>query len=339
MTIFTTDLKSTMEKLITAFPQNILEAFAIAESKSFKQPTNSIHSIIICGMGGSGIGGKIVAQWIEDEAKIPVIILNDYSLPKFVDKHSLVIGSSYSGNTEETLAAVYDAHNLGAHIIGICSGGDLKTFCEKEAHDHIVVPGGNPPRTAIAFSIVQLINIFVQLGIISKNSLEEIKIGQQLLLKEATSIHAIAKELASFLNEKVGIFYAGPNYEGVAIRARQQFNENSKLLCWHHVIPEMNHNELVGWGGGDDRFAVVFFNTKDLIPRNQKRYDISKDIISKRGAKIMELDAIGDSQIQRSLYLINLVDWASYYLAEIKGVDIMDIKVIDFLKSELANFK
>jgi glucose/mannose-6-phosphate isomerase len=101
----------------------------------------------------------------------------------------------------------------------------------------------------------------------------------------------------------------------------------------------MNHNELVGWGGGDDRFAVVFFNTKDLIPRNQKRYDISKDIISKRGAKIMELNAIGNSQIQRSLYLINLVDWASFYLAEIKGVDIMDIKVIDFLKNELANFK
>ncbi len=328
-----------MEKLITAFPQNILEALSIADKQTFKQPTNTIQHIVICGMGGSGIGGKIVAQWIQDEAKVPVITLNDYTLPKFVNKNTLLIGSSYSGNTEETLAAIYDAHKLGAHIIGICSGGDLKTFCEKENFDHIIVPGGNPPRSAIAFSIVQLINIFVQLGIIGEDNLEEIKIGQKLLLKEASSIHKIAKELAAFLHSKVGIFYAGPNYEGVAIRARQQFNENSKFLCWHHVIPEMNHNELVGWGGGDDRFAVVFMNTKDLNPRNQKRYDISKDIISKRGAKIMELDAIGDSQIQRSLYLINLVDWASYYLAEIKGVDIMDIKVIDFLKGELANFK
>ncbi len=339
MTIFTTDLKSPMEKLITAFPQNILDAITIAESASFKQPTNPIQNIIICGMGGSGIGGKIVAQWIENEAKIPVIILNDYSLPKFVDNHSLVIGSSYSGNTEETLSAIYEAHSLGAHIIGICSGGELETFCKKENYDFVIVPGGNPPRSAIAFSIVQLINIFIQLGIISKNNLEEIKIGQQLLLNEESSIHAIAKELATFLSGKVGVFYAVSNYEGVAIRARQQFNENSKLLCWHHVIPEMNHNELVGWGGGDDRFAVVFLNTKDLIPRNQKRYDISKDVISKRGAKIMELDAVGESQIQRSLYLINLVDWASFYLSEIKGVDIMDIKVIDFLKSELANFK
>jgi glucose/mannose-6-phosphate isomerase len=328
-----------MEKLITAFPQNILEALAIAENQTFKQPSNTIQNIVICGMGGSGIGGKIVAQWIQDEAQVPVTILNDYTLPKFVNKHSLIIGSSYSGNTEETLAAIYDAHNIGAHIIGICSGGELKSFCEKENYDHIIVPGGNPPRTAIAFSIVQLINIFVQLGIIGENNLEEIKLGQQLILKESTPIHTIAKELASFLVGKVGVFYSGPNYEGVAIRARQQFNENSKLLCWHHVIPEMNHNELVGWGGGDDRFAVVFFNTKDLIPRNQKRYDISKDIISKRGAKIMEVDAIGESQIQKSLYLINLVDWASFYLAEIKDADIMDIKVIDFLKSELANFK
>lgn len=327
-----------MEKLISAFPQNILDALDIALAVHFKKPSNEVRNIVICGMGGSGIGGKIVAEWIQDEIKIPVLLLHDYTLPKFVDKHSLVIGSSYSGNTEETLQAIYDAHKLGSHIIGICSGGELKSFCEKGNHDFIVVPGGNPPRSAIAFSIVQLTNIFVRLGFIAPKNLDEIKQGQELIQKESETIHHEAKKLAALLNTKVGIFYAGPNYEGVAVRARQQFNENAKMLCWHHVIPEMNHNELVGWGGGDNRFVAVFLNTNDLIPRNKKRYDITKDLISKKDAEVFEITAKGDTQIQRSLYLINLVDWSSYYLSEIKKVDIMDIKVIDFLKDELSKF-
>lgn len=327
-----------MDKLITEFPQNMLDALEIASKVQLKKPEYGIHNIIICGMGGSGIGGKIVSQWIQDEARIPVYLLNDYSLPAFVDKHTLVIGSSYSGNTEETLACVYKAQKRGSHIIGICSGGEMQRFCESEKLDCIVVPGGNPPRTAVAFSIVQLVNIFVQLGIISETNLKEIKLSHDLLMRELDKIHDKAKEIAAFLDGKVGVIYSGPEYEAVAVRARQQFNENAKYLCWHHVIPEMNHNELVGWGGGDDRFVVLFLNTQDLIPRNQKRYDISKDIIAQKAAGVMELDALGDSRIQRSFYLIHLVDWASYYLAEMKQVDIMDIKVIDFLKHELANF-
>jgi len=328
-----------MEKLITAFPQNLLEALNIAKNVQFKHPKGEIRSIVICGMGGSGIGGKIVSQWVQEEMTIPVLLLNDYTLPGFVDKNTLVIGSSYSGNTEETLTGIYDAHERGAHIIGICSGGELETFCKKENYDCVVVPGGNPPRTAVAFSIVQLLNIFTQLGFISKESLQEIRFSHDLLIQEVDHIKFEGEKLAEFLFGKVGVIYAGPNYEGVAVRARQQFNENSKLLCWHHIIPEMNHNELVGWGGGDDRFSVVFLNTGDLIPRNQKRYDITKEMVSKKAAGVMELNAKGATQIQRSIYLIHLVDWASYYLAKKKGVDIFDIKVIDFLKDELANFQ
>jgi glucose/mannose-6-phosphate isomerase len=327
-----------MDKLITAFPQNMLDALDIAAHTTYKKPTNTFQNIVICGMGGSGIGGKIVSQWVQDEINIPIVLLSDYSLPAFVNKHTLVIGSSYSGNTEETLAAINDAHKLGAHIIGICSGGELRKFCEKEGYDCTIVPGGNPPRTAVAFSIVQLINILIQLEFIGKNKLAEIKNSYHLLQAENENIHNEAKKLATFLENKVGIFYSGPLYEGVAVRARQQFNENSKLLCWHHVIPEMNHNELVGWGGGDDRFAVVFLNTGDLIPRNQKRYDISLAHIAKTGASVMELHSKGLSLIERSFYLINVVDWASWYLSEMKKVDAMDIKVIDFLKGELANF-
>jgi glucose/mannose-6-phosphate isomerase len=325
-----------MEKLITAFTANILEALEIASGATINQPKNEVHNVLICGMGGSGIGGKIVSQWIQDDSKVPVLLLNDYTLPNYVDKHSIVIGSSYSGNTEETLIALKKAKEQGAHIIGICSGGEVKEFCIENGYDFIVVPGGNPPRTAVAFSIVQLLNIFIELGMTKASRLNEVKSAHDLLIAEQQQIHSKAKELAAFLQGKVGVFYSGPRYEGVAVRARQQFNENSKLLCWHHVIPEMNHNELVGWGGGDDRFAVVFFQTNDLIPRNQRRYEITFEEVKSHTSSVMEISSMGSTQIERSFYLINLVDWASYYLALDKNVDAMDIHVIDYLKNELA---
>ena len=327
-----------MEKLIAAFPQNLIDALEIASKVSLKKPENAVHNIVVCGMGGSGIGGKIVTEWIQSELKVPVSLLQDYDLPAFVDQHSLVIGSSYSGNTEETLFAVKAAHEKGAHFIGITSGGEMHRFCAQENIDCIIVPGGNPPRSAVAFSIVQLVNVFVQLGMISAQNLEEIKISLNLLSDEKSAIQAEAKQIATFLFGKVGVIYSGPNYEAVAVRARQQFNENSKYLCWHHVIPEMNHNELVGWSGGDERFAVLFLNTRDLNPRNQLRYTITKDVIAKKAAGVMELTPNGTTQIQRSFYLIHLVDWASFYLSEMNKADIMDIKVIDYLKNELANF-
>jgi len=325
-----------MDKLITAFTANILEALEIASKAKINQAKNEIHNILICGMGGSGIGGKIVSQWIQDDSSVPVLLLNDYTLPNYIDKHSIVIGSSYSGNTEETLIALKKAKEQGAHIIGICSGGEVKDFCIENAYDYILVPGGNPPRTAVAFSIVQLLNIFIQLGMTTSSRLSEVKSAHDLLITKQNQIHDKAKELAAFLQGKVGVFYSGPRYEGVAVRARQQFNENSKLLCWHHVIPEMNHNELVGWGGGDERFAAVFFQTNDLIPRNQRRYEITYEEVKKHTPFVMEISAQGSTQIERSFFLINLVDWASYYLALNKNVDAMDIRVIDYLKNELA---
>jgi glucose/mannose-6-phosphate isomerase len=328
-----------MDKLITAFPQNILDALAIAEAQTFQKPKMPIHTIVICGMGGSGIGGKIVAQWVEKESPIPVIVLQDYDLPTFVNEHTLVIGSSYSGNTEETLAAVKQAKTKGAHIMGITSGGELESFCASNNYDYVIVPGGNPPRSATAFSIVQLINIFVKFGIIGDANLAEMRKSSDLLIQESESIHALAKKIADFLYGKVGVIYSSPQYEAIAIRARQQFNENSKYLSWHHTIPEMNHNELVGWGGGDDRFAVLMLHTNDMNPRNQKRFEITKSTIEKKAAGVMDIEGIGATQIEKSFYLIHLVDWASYYLCALNKVDIMDIVVIDFLKDELSKFE
>lgn len=326
-----------MKQLIEAFPSNITEALEIAKKADLKGNYTHIENVLICGMGGSGIGGSMIQSWLSGELKVPVAVAKDYTIPNFVSEKTLVIGSSYSGNTEETLTAVEAAHQKGAAIIGITSGGTMESFCKSNNFDYIMVPGGNPPRTALAYSLVQLLHIFAAIGMSSPDRLAEMEAARKLIVSDQDAIHAKAKELAQHLHNKVGIMYGTTVYEPVLVRARQQFNENSKFLSWHHAIPEMNHNELVGWGGGDDRFAPVFFNTKGNHPRNDKRIEITRAKISEK-TSIFDLHSKGESVIEQSIYLINIVDWASFYLAAIDDVDTIDIAVIDYLKSELSKF-
>lgn len=325
-----------MRELIETFTNQLQEAFKIAENAQFKPLHQPVQNVVICGLGGSGIGAKIVSNWIQDEIKVPVTLVNEYTLPDFVGPNTLVIGSSYSGNTEETTMALDEAKVKGAQIFGVTSGGHLQAFCAQNGYDFVLVPGGNPPRSALAYSLVQLLNYFNKTGLISNRSLREIEKSIGLINQESANIHSIAKELAEFLFGKVGVLYGETKYEGVIVRARQQFNENSKYLAWDQVIPEMNHNELVGWGGGDERFAPVFFNASDIHPRNKRRFEITKEAVRKKAGKIFNLEAKGDSLVERSLYFIHLVDWASYYLCEMNQADIMDIEIIDYLKSELG---
>jgi len=325
-----------MKQLIESFPRQIQEALEIADNATFKKCDTRIENVVICGLGGSGIGAKIVANWVQSEMKLPVILVNDYTLPAFASKTTLVIASSYSGNTEETLMAVETAHQNGCFIFGITSGGTLKTFCDDNGYDCVIVPGGNPPRSAVAYSLVQLVNYFVKMEFVSIDLMNQIKLSISLINEHEAYIHEQAQLLAKFLYGKVGVMYGETKYEGVIVRAKQQFNENAKFLLWHNVIPEMNHNELVGWGGGDERFATVFFNAPDLHPRNARRMEITKETIEKKCGALFNLYPKGESLVERSIYYIHLVDWASYYLCELNQVDIMDIKIIDYLKDELA---
>lgn len=329
---------SDMKTLIAEFPDNITEALEIASNAKISTPKHEIRNVLICGMGGSGIGGRLVSKWVEDELSVPVTFAQDYGIPGYVSKHTLLIGSSYSGNTEETLSSINQALEKGAQIIGITSGGKLLELCEENNYDVIVVPGGNPPRSALAYSLVQLLHVFAQLGMSSETRLTEMAKARDLIVAEQDSIREIGLEMAKFVHGNVPIFYATTDYEPVVVRARQQFNENGKNLGWSHVIPEMNHNELVGWGGGDDRFALVMLETEDVHPRNAKRIEITKATIANKTKSLMTVQSKGKSRIERSIYLINIVDWASLYITDLNGADPIDIEIIDYLKNELSNF-
>jgi len=326
-----------MKGLIEAFPENLTEALAIANQAPLKNKYPKFNNVIICGMGGSGIGGKLVASWIEDEMTIPINFCQDYRLPNYVNDSTLIIASSNSGNTEETLSATEEGYKRGAAVIGICSGGKLETLCSQWGAECIIVPGGNPPRTTLAFSIVQLTHVFGELNLINKTKLKEFVKAKELILSNVEGIHNEAKQLADFINRKELIIYSESKDEGVAIRARQQFNENCKILCNNHTIPEMNHNEMVGWYGGADRYAVLFLKTNDWHSQNNKRLSFSVDVIKARTNHILSLTAKGDSMLERSLYLIHIIDWASLYLAQANNVDSINIDVIDSLKASLQN--
>lgn len=324
-----------MYNLIQNFPNNLLQALEIPKENPLRKSYPTFNNIVICGLGGSGIGGRLVANWLYNDLELPVAICQDYTLPKYVNTNTLVIASSYSGDTEETMSAVEQAHKKGASIIVITSGGKLAEFCKKHNYEFILVPGGNPPRTQLAFSIVQLTHIFIELGLIKNDTLTQFAKSAELLKTEEETIHQEAKRLAEFIQGKDLIIYSDAKDEAIAIRARQQFNENSKILCSHHVIPEMNHNELVGWAGGNKNHAVLLLHTGNLHPQNEKRFEFSKSVIEKKTNHIFDINAIGNDVIVQSSYLINVIDWSSYYLAKMKDVDAMEVDIIVNLKNSL----
>jgi glucose/mannose-6-phosphate isomerase len=325
-----------MKTLIENFPQQLREAISIGEKAKLTSAKRKISNVFISGLGGSGIGGTIVSELVALEATVPITVSKGYFIPKFVNENTLVIISSYSGNTEETLNCLNLALKRKAKIVCVSSGGKIAEIAKKKKLDLITIPGGNPPRACLGYSLTQQFFILSYYKIISNKFKSQLKSAVELLEKEKKSIVEEARTIAEKLKGKTPIVYATTYFEGVAIRFRQQLNENTKILCGHHVIPEMNHNELVGWPSGSDRISVILLRDKDEYERNNVRIEINKEVISKYTPNIIEVWSKGKSQIEKAIYFIHLVDWVSILLSEIKGVDAMEIRVIDHLKGELS---
>jgi glucose/mannose-6-phosphate isomerase len=326
-----------MEQLIINFPNQLREAMEIAANASVTAPTRPIRNIVLAGLGGSGIGGNLVAELIRDECKVPFLISKGYSLPKFINKNTLVILSSYSGNTEETLAACAQAIAAECKIIAISAGGKLIELAKQHGFDHIIVPGGMPPRSCLGYSVVQQVAALHKYGIVRQKMMKDLGNIADFLQKEQANIQKLSKKVAAQLLDKIAVIYTTDRMESVAVRFRQQVNENSKMLCWHHVIPEMNHNELVGWRDESPNLAVVLFRNADDHPRNAARIDINKTTFGAYTPTTVELWSKGRNQMQRAFYFIHLGDFITTDLAILRPhIDPSEVKVIDHLKGELA---
>ena len=321
---------------INDFSNHLREAIEIANNTTLSPYTKEIRNILICGLGGSGIGGTIVSDIISSKINIPIAATKDYSIPNFVNEHTLVIANSYSGNTEETLYALEKCQARGAEIAVITSGGKLKTTAEENKYNKIIIPGNQPPRAMFGYAFTELFFMLNHYGIIDDSFKSDFDKAITLMDTEKMDIQKQAMNLAKKMYKQTPVIYVAKGFEGVAVRFRQQLNENSKMLGWHNVVPEMNHNELLGWRTNVDDLAVVYFRNKCDYDRNQIRMDINKKVISKFTSNITEIWSKGDSLIENSLYHISVGDWTSWYLSEMNNVDAIEIDVIDFLKGELA---
>ncbi len=334
-----------MRKLLINFPNQIEQAVEIGNKINFNLKKSNVKNIVITGLGGSAIGGDLLRSYLSDELTIPLLVNRNYNVPEFVDKNSLVIVSSYSGNTEETISAHIDAQKRKAQIVCITSGGETEKIAKKYKNYIIKIPKGYPPRAALGFSFFPILILMYKLDFV-KNKKNEIKETISLLKKKVKSYQNLnadknpALQLAQkFFNRLPIIYSSSEHLDSVNLRWRGQLSENSKVLAFGNILPEMNHNELVGWKVLKSLMAnmlVVFLKDKNDHRRVKIRMKITEGIVKEYAADILNVESEGNSLLARMFSLIYLGDWASYYLAIINGIDPTPVKVIDYLKNELA---
>ncbi len=312
--------------------KEMLEAFT--EQLVFEQieAGDLNKGIVFSGMGGSGIVGDIAKNWLEKKGhNHPVFSIRGYELPPYIDNSYLVICTSYSGNTEETLSIFDDAIKRGIKPICISSGGKLKEKAQAEGSIYLPIPTNLPPRYALGYMLSKILCLFK----ISKEEMEDIKGNLSGNLNE---IKETAKNIAERFYSYVPIIYATMSTEVAAFRWKTQINENGKTQCYYAVIPEMHHNEVVGLDNAEVRSKCSFLIMSDPEdhPRIKLRVKITEDVLKKFGVNPLVMEGKGNSYLSRLMYLMYVGDWVSYYFAEIYGFDPIPVKIIDYIKSELS---
>ena len=326
-----------MKSLIQNFSNQLSEALLIGESAKLTDSIHKISNILICGMGGSGISGNILNELVNNEVNVPINICKGYFIPNYVSENTLVIISSYSGNTEETINCMNMVIQKKAKVVCITSGGTIEKIAIENNFDYIIIPGNMPPRSCLGYSLIQMFYVLHFNNLISDNFKNEFKKSILLIENENSIIIKDAEEIAKVLFKKTPIIYSTTNNEAIAIRFRQQLNENSKVLCWHNTIPEMNHNELVGWASKNESLAVLILLDETDYKKNKIRAGLNLEVIKKYAYSVTVIYSKGETAIEKAIYFINLCDWISIYLAEMREVDPVEVNVITELKNSLAH--
>ncbi|MBZ5498289.1 MAG: bifunctional phosphoglucose/phosphomannose isomerase [Acidobacteriia bacterium] len=334
-----------MRHLLQSFPAQVEGAAQMARTLSLPPPPR-ITCVVIGGMGGSAIGGDVIGAVTSAFLSIPLFVCRDYRLPGFIDASTLVFASSYSGNTEETLSAYEQARTAGAFIICLTSGGKLASEARRHGHPVIQLPAGLPPRAALGYSAVMLLGALSMLGLIpdmTEPLRETVELLNQLVARygpETDETRNQAKRMARSLHGRlIAVYASSAVLNPVAVRWRGQIEENAKNLAFHHLMPEMNHNELVGWEFPAQllqQIAVVLLRDRGDHPQVQRRFDLTREILARKTAIVHEVWSEGESLLARIFSAICLGDFVSLYLAFLNAVDPTPVPVIETLKQKLG---
>jgi len=333
-----------MFKAIYRFPDQISESINIGKNINLKNDYSQCDNIVLSGMGGSAIGGDVVKTIVSSELQVPFIINRNYSLPNWVNEKTLVICSSYSGNTEESLSTYEDAKEKGAIICGISTGGKITNDLKVSGYDVIKIPGGLQPRAALAYSFVPTLFLINKIGLISDSVIVELTNSNDMLLRKRERYSVGETENPIFKMAKdiygmIPIIYGVTDTTGVvALRWKGQLCENSKMIAFNNEIPELNHNEIVGWENNPDllnELSVIWLRDRNDIERNKARQNITEGILDDMGIMQHEVRAEGETKVERLLDLINFGDWLSYWCAILHNTDPSPVYKIDKLKKAL----
>ncbi|MGI9183417.1 MAG: bifunctional phosphoglucose/phosphomannose isomerase [Solirubrobacteraceae bacterium] len=323
-------------------PEHLRDALWRVESANLA-PHDSPGGLVVAGMGGSAIGGALALAVLGDRASRPVSVARDYALPSWTTPETTVLCSSYSGETEETLAVYEAAGALGAHRIVCTTGGQLADSARADGVPVIPLPGAYQPRAAIGYSLVAALEVAALAGVAERLH-TEIDVAaahaEQLATQwgpdapEDSLAKRLARSLAGTTPQVAGAGLTAP----VAYRWKTQINENAKLPCFAAELPELDHNEIVGWEGAAEvgRFSAVLLDDSDLHPRVRARIALTQELIEAHAVTVQRVQTVGETRIERLVSLVLLGDLVSIYLAVLRGVDPARVSSLERLKGALA---
>jgi glucose/mannose-6-phosphate isomerase len=317
---------------ILAIPDHLGDALWRVESARLE--ARDAAGLLVCGMGGSAIGGDLAAAAYGSRLEGPLLTVRGYELPSWVTPDWTVLCSSYSGNTEETLACFEAAGELGARRIVASTGGTLVEQAREDDVPVIGLPGLLPaPRTAVAYMLVCVADVAALAGVAPRLA-TEIEMAATFLGERSDDLRARASEIAEWLSGTVPIVYGADLTTPVARRWKTQINENAKLPTFFSELPEANHNEICGWSG--DSFSAVLLEDADQHPRERRRFELSGKAIAETGAEVVWVESEGETRTARLLWATMLGDLVSLAMAEARGVDPLPVEAIEGFKAALG---
>ncbi len=334
-----------MHRLIAELPDQLADAWSRIQSLELPADFAKVRQVVILGMGGSAIGGDLARSLTESESRVPVLVNREYTVPAFVGPETLVIASSYSGNTEETLAAFQAAQVLGARLIAVTTGGKLADLARAWAAPLFTFSYPSQPRAALGYSFAAILGILQKLGLVKDMSegLSEavalLKAMQREIGIETPIDQNPAKQLARRLESRMPVIYGAGPLSDVARRWKTQFNENAKTWAGFDVLSELSHNTVVGYQFPRDMaehvFVVMLQSALDH-PRIHVRFNVTVELLAQHRIPHATVEGQGRSTLAQMLSLVHFGDYVSYYLALLNGTDPTPVAAIDLLKSRLA---
>lgn len=302
---------------------------------------NDLHEVVLTGMGGSDLAAEFVRSWLGDKLPVPFEIVRGYELPAYVDEHSLVIISSYSGNTEEELACLEQAQQTKAVIAIMTSGGKLAERAKD--HAYLQIPTGLQPRLAVLYGVKALATLLEELNL-AEGLTEELETHSEWLLDEVSHFASnipesdnVAKQIAKRLVGHAVVVYGGPLLATAAMKWKIDINENAKNVAFWNALPEFDHNEFQGWLNPKHSGLQVIELTASLDnERIKKRFQVSNRLLSGIMPAPIIVEAHGETKLQQMLWTLLLGDFVSVYLAFLNQVDPIPVELVEKLKSELG---